>query len=58
MAPVSWLVQRDVEQGCKKLNFSTWDQGKQEVFAPTSSQPLQTSCAARPASSPAGWGKA
>ena len=25
VAPVSWLVIRDVEQGRKHLNFSTWD---------------------------------
>jgi len=26
IAPVSWLTQRDVEEGRKKLNFSRWDQ--------------------------------
>ena len=26
VAPFSWLVTRDVEQGREKLNFSTWDQ--------------------------------
>jgi hypothetical protein len=25
IAPVSWLVQRDVEEGRQKLNFSEWD---------------------------------
>jgi hypothetical protein len=25
IAPVSWLVQRDVERGRAELNFSTWD---------------------------------
>ena len=25
VAPVSWLVQHDVEEGRGKLNFSTWD---------------------------------
>ncbi|MDI3339830.1 MAG: heme-binding domain-containing protein [Sphaerobacter sp.] len=25
VAPVSWLVQRDVEEGRAKLNFSAWD---------------------------------
>lgn len=25
VAPVSWLVIRDVERGRKRLNFSTWD---------------------------------
>jgi hypothetical protein len=24
IAPISWLVQRDVEEGREKLNFSTW----------------------------------
>jgi mono/diheme cytochrome c family protein len=27
IAPSSWLVQRDVEEGRQKLNFSEWDQG-------------------------------
>jgi len=27
VAPASWLVQRDVEEGRKRLNFSQWDQG-------------------------------
>ncbi len=27
IAPVSWLVQRDVVEGREKLNFSTWAQG-------------------------------
>lgn len=26
IAPVSWLTQRDTEEGRKKLNFSRWDQ--------------------------------
>ena len=26
MAPFSWLVTRDVEQGRDELNFSTWDE--------------------------------
>lgn len=25
LAPVSWLVQRDVDEGRRKLNFSEWD---------------------------------
>ena len=25
VAPMSWLVQRDVENGRRELNFSTWD---------------------------------
>ena len=25
MAPVSWLVQKDVDDGRRKLNFSEWD---------------------------------
>jgi len=31
IAPVSWLVQRDVEEGRDKLNFSQWGSGEQEV---------------------------
>ena len=34
IAPVSWLVQRDVDEGRSKLNFSEWDRpqrGKREV---------------------------
>jgi hypothetical protein len=31
IAPISWLVQRDVDEGREKLNFSTWGQGKQEI---------------------------
>lgn len=31
VAPVSWLVYHDVEEGRSKLNFSQWGQGKQEV---------------------------
>ncbi len=27
VAPISWLVQHDVEEGRQKLNFSTWAQG-------------------------------
>ena len=27
VAPISWLVQHDVEEGREKLNFSTWAQG-------------------------------
>jgi len=27
-APVSWLIQRDVEQGRKRLNFSDWMAGR------------------------------
>ena len=26
IAPISWLVQHDVADGRKKLNFSQWDQ--------------------------------
>lgn len=28
IAPVSWLVQRDVEEGRHRLNFSTWGSGE------------------------------
>jgi hypothetical protein len=31
IAPISWLVQRDVDEGRSKLNFSNWGQGKQEI---------------------------
>lgn len=28
---MSWLVQRDVDEGRDRLNFSEWGQGEQEV---------------------------
>jgi hypothetical protein len=31
VAPMSWLVRRDVEDGRDKLNFSTWDTGPGSV---------------------------
>ncbi|RIK39749.1 MAG: hypothetical protein DCC58_14830 [Chloroflexi bacterium] len=31
MAPVSWLIQRDVDEGRQKLNFSEWDRPPREV---------------------------
>ena len=31
VAPFSWMVARDVEQGRDKLNFSTWDEGDGEA---------------------------
>lgn len=31
IAPVSWLVQRHVDEGRQKLNFSTWGTGDQEA---------------------------
>lgn len=31
IAPVSWLVQRDVEHGREHFNVSQWGQGKQEA---------------------------
>ncbi|GIW35300.1 heme-binding domain-containing protein [Meiothermus sp.] len=31
IAPVSWLVQRDVEEGRSKLNLSLWGSDKQEL---------------------------
>ena len=31
IAPVSWLVQHDVEEGRSKLNVSLWGQGEQEA---------------------------
>jgi hypothetical protein len=37
IAPVSWLVQRDVEEGRRRLNFSEWGRRREEVdeFAET-----------------------
>jgi len=31
IAPVSWLVQRDVDEGRRKLNFSDWARGGYET---------------------------
>jgi hypothetical protein len=31
IAPVSWLVQRDVDEGRRKLNFSDWGRGGTET---------------------------
>jgi hypothetical protein len=31
IAPVSWLVYRDVAEGREKLNFSEWDQPQEEL---------------------------
>lgn len=31
IAPVSWLVQRDVEEGREHLNFSEWGRGHEEA---------------------------
>lgn len=31
IAPVSWLTQRDVDEGRAKLNFSEWGRGEQEA---------------------------
>lgn len=31
VAPVSWLVQRDVEEGRAKLNYSEWDRPQEET---------------------------
>jgi hypothetical protein len=28
IAPISWLVQRDVDRGREKINFSAWGQGE------------------------------
>ncbi|MCA9970854.1 MAG: heme-binding domain-containing protein [Anaerolineales bacterium] len=49
VAPASWLVQRDVEEGREHLNFSEWDQGGRpreleevvEVIAEGEMPPLQ-----------------
>jgi hypothetical protein len=31
VAPISWYVQHDVEDGRRRLNFSTWDQPQREA---------------------------
>jgi mono/diheme cytochrome c family protein len=31
VAPVSWLVQRDVEEGRRALNYSEWNRGQREA---------------------------
>jgi hypothetical protein len=31
IAPISWLVQHDVEEGRQRLNFSEWGQRRQET---------------------------
>jgi hypothetical protein len=31
VAPMSWLVRSDVEEGRRSLNFSTWGTGEQEI---------------------------
>ena len=31
VAPISWLVQRDVNEGRQRLNFSEWGIGRQET---------------------------
>jgi hypothetical protein len=31
VAPMSWLIQRDVDEGRRRLNFSEWGQGEQEL---------------------------
>lgn len=31
VAPMSWLVQRDVDEGRSKLNFSEWDKPQKEA---------------------------
>lgn len=31
VAPLSWLVQRDVEEGRRALNYSEWDRGQREA---------------------------
>ena len=31
IAPISWLAQRDVDEGREKLNFSEWGRGEQEA---------------------------
>ena len=31
VAPVSWLIQRDVDEGRRALNYSEWDRGQKEA---------------------------
>ena len=31
LAPVSWLIQRDVAEGRRELNYSEWDRGQREA---------------------------
>jgi len=31
VAPFSWLIQRDVDEGRQRLNFSEWGRGRQEA---------------------------
>ncbi|MBI4336693.1 MAG: heme-binding domain-containing protein [Chloroflexi bacterium] len=31
VAPISWMVQRDVEEGREALNFSEWDRAQEEA---------------------------
>jgi heme-binding protein len=31
VAPMSWLVQRDVDEGRRALNYSEWDRGQREA---------------------------
>lgn len=31
VAPLSWLIQRDVEKGRKEVNYSEWDRPQEEV---------------------------
>ena len=35
VAPVSWMVQRDVDEGRRKLNFSEWPSGEDDDAAET-----------------------
>jgi hypothetical protein len=31
VAPVSWLIQRDVDEGRRELNYSEWNRGQKEA---------------------------
>jgi hypothetical protein len=31
VAPMSWLIQRDVDEGRRKLNYSEWNRGQKEA---------------------------
>jgi hypothetical protein len=37
VAPVSWLVQRDVDEGRAELNFSEWSRPREEGYEPAES---------------------
>lgn len=40
VAPLSWLIQRDVDEGRRALNYSEWDRGQRE--APESAKSVRS----------------